>query len=48
VRVLDHEGLTTHRPLKMTVTNAVVELRGLVESEEERLAMRIAPRTSLA
>lgn len=34
--------------LDMTVTNGVVELRGLVESDEERLAMRIALRTSLA
>jgi CBS domain-containing protein len=42
VRVLDREGLTSHGPLNVTVTNGVVELWGLVESEEERLAIRVA------
>jgi CBS-domain-containing membrane protein len=41
-RVLDREGLTMHGPLNVTVTNGVVELWGLVESEEERLAIRVA------
>ncbi len=41
-RVLDRESLATHGPLNVTVTNGVVELWGLVESEEERLAIRVA------
>jgi CBS-domain-containing membrane protein len=41
-RVLDREGLTTHGPLNVIVTDGVVELWGLVESEEERLAIRVA------
>jgi CBS domain-containing protein len=41
-RVLDREGLATHGPLNVTVTNGVVELWGLVESAEERLAIRVA------
>jgi CBS-domain-containing membrane protein len=41
-RVLDREGWTAHGPLNVIVTNGVVELWGLVESKEERLAIRIA------
>ena len=39
---LDHEGMTARGPLNVTVSHGVVELWGLVESEEERLAIRIA------
>lgn len=42
VRVLEHEDLATHGPLNVTVTNGVAELWGLVESEEERRAIRVA------
>jgi len=42
VRVLDREDLATHGPLHVTATNGVVELWGLVESEEERRAIRVA------
>jgi CBS domain-containing protein len=41
VRALDREGWT-HGPLNVTVTNGVVELWGLVESEEQRLAIVVA------
>jgi CBS domain-containing protein len=41
-RVLEREDLTSHGPLNVTVTNGVAELWGLVESEEERLAIRVA------
>jgi CBS domain-containing protein len=41
-RVLDREDLATHGPLNVTVTHGVAELWGLVESEEERLAIRVA------
>jgi osmotically-inducible protein OsmY len=40
--VLQREGLTAHGPLNVTVTNGVAELWGLVESEEERQAIRVA------
>jgi predicted transcriptional regulator len=39
---LQREGWTAHGPLNVTVTNGVVELWGLVESEEARLAIRVA------
>ncbi|HEX2480980.1 MAG TPA: CBS domain-containing protein [Methylomirabilota bacterium] len=42
LRVLQREGLTAHGPLNVTVTNGVAELWGLVESEEERQAIRVA------
>jgi CBS domain-containing protein len=42
LRVLQREGLTTHGPLNVTVTNGVAELWGLVESEEERQAIQVA------
>jgi CBS domain-containing protein len=41
-RVLEREAPATHGPLNVTVTNGVVELWGLVESEEARLAIRVA------
>jgi CBS domain-containing protein len=41
-RVLDRESLASHGPLNVIVTNGVVELWGLVESEEERRAIRVA------
>ncbi len=42
LRSLDREGMTARGPLNVTVTHGVVELWGLVEAEEERLAIRIA------
>jgi CBS-domain-containing membrane protein len=45
VRVLEREDLATHGPLNVIVTNGVVELWGLVESEEERRAIRVAAET---
>jgi CBS domain-containing protein len=42
MRVLDREDLATHGPLNVTVTSGVVELWGLVESEDERRAIRVA------
>jgi CBS domain-containing protein len=42
VRVLDREGWTAHAPLNVTVTAGVVELWGLVDSREHRLAIRVA------
>jgi osmotically-inducible protein OsmY len=42
VRVLDHEGWLTHSPLNVIVTGGVVELWGVVESVEERNAIRVA------
>jgi CBS domain-containing protein len=41
-RVLSHEGWAQHGPLNVIVTNGVVELWGFVESQEERLAIRVA------
>jgi CBS domain-containing protein len=41
-RILDREGLVTHAPLNVIVTNAVVELWGFVDSREERDAIRVA------
>lgn len=41
-KTLQREGLTAHGRLNVTVTNGVVELWGLVESEEARLAIRVA------
>jgi CBS domain-containing protein len=40
--VLDRESLASHGPLNVIVTSGVVELWGLVESEEERRAIRVA------
>jgi CBS domain-containing protein len=42
MRVLDREGMSVRGPLNVIVSNGVVELWGLVESEEERRAMRVA------
>jgi CBS domain-containing protein len=42
LRALDRGGWTTRGPLNVTVTDGVVELWGLVESKEERLAIRVA------
>jgi len=42
LRVLQQEGLAAYGPLNVTVTNGVAELWGLVESEEERRAIRVA------
>jgi CBS domain-containing protein len=41
VRALDDASLATHGPLNVIVTNGVVELWGLVESDEERRALRV-------
>jgi CBS-domain-containing membrane protein len=41
-RVLDREGWMAHAPLNVTVTAGVVELWGLVDSREHRLAIRVA------
>jgi CBS domain-containing protein len=42
LRVLHDEGLTARSPLNVIVTNGVVELWGVVESEEERRALKVA------
>jgi CBS domain-containing protein len=41
-RVLQREDLTAIGPLNVIVTNGVAELWGLVESEDERRALRVA------
>ena len=42
LRVLDRDGLTARGPLNVTVANGVAELWGLVESEAERRAIKVA------
>jgi CBS domain-containing protein len=42
MKALEREGLMAQGPLNVTVTNGVAELWGLVESEEGRLALRVA------
>jgi osmotically-inducible protein OsmY len=42
LRALERDGWTAHGRLNVIVRNGVVELWGLVESEEARRAIRIA------
>jgi CBS domain-containing protein len=42
LRMLQRDGWTAQGPLNVVVTDGVVELWGLVRSEEERVAIRVA------
>ena len=48
LRALERDGLTAHGRLNVIVRNGVVELWGLVESEEARAPSGSPPRTSRA